>query len=67
MGRCGRLAEGVCIRLFDESDFLQRPAFADPEIHRSSLAAVMLCPSLLHWPVLWLRLPGKHPRGVRVN
>ncbi|MBU3724600.1 MAG: ATP-dependent RNA helicase HrpA [Burkholderiaceae bacterium] len=42
MGRCGRLAEGVCIRLFEESDFNQRPQFADPEIHRSALAAVML-------------------------
>jgi ATP-dependent helicase HrpA len=42
MGRCGRVAEGVCIRLYDEGDFLKRPAFADPEIHRSSLAAVML-------------------------
>ena len=42
MGRCGRVADGVCIRLFEESDFLSRPAFVDPEIHRSSLAAVML-------------------------
>lgn len=42
MGRCGRVAEGVCIRLYDETEFAQRPAFADPEIHRSSLAAVML-------------------------
>ena len=42
MGRCGRIAEGVCIRLYDEADFTQRPLFADPEIHRSSLAAVML-------------------------
>lgn len=42
MGRCGRVAEGVCIRLYDEADFQQRPEFADPEIHRSSLAAVML-------------------------
>ncbi len=42
MGRCGRIAQGVCIRLYDEADFLRRPAFADPEIHRSSLAAVML-------------------------
>ncbi len=42
MGRCGRVADGVCIRLYEESDFLTRPPFADPEIHRSSLAAVML-------------------------
>ena len=50
MGRCGRLAEGICIRLFDEQDFLQRPAFADPEIHRSSLAAVMLRMKALSLP-----------------
>ncbi|MDO5056386.1 MAG: ATP-dependent RNA helicase HrpA [Lautropia sp.] len=41
-GRCGRVAEGVCVRLFDEKDFLQRPAFTDPEILRSSLASVIL-------------------------
>ena len=41
-GRCGRVAAGVCIRLYDEQDFLQRPRFTDPEILRSSLAAVIL-------------------------
>lgn len=41
-GRCGRVSAGVCIRLFDEADFLARPAFTDPEILRSSLAAVIL-------------------------
>ena len=41
-GRCGRVAAGVCIRLYDEQDFLQRPKFTDPEILRSSLAAVIL-------------------------
>jgi ATP-dependent helicase HrpA len=41
-GRCGRVAAGVCIRLYDEQDFLQRPAFTEPEILRSSLAAVIL-------------------------
>jgi len=41
-GRCGRVASGVCIRLYDEQDFLQRPKFTDPEILRSSLAAVIL-------------------------
>lgn len=41
-GRCGRVAAGVCIRLYDEKDYLQRPPFADPEILRSSLAAVIL-------------------------
>ena len=41
-GRCGRLANGICIRLYDEADFLARPRFPDPEIFRSSLAAVIL-------------------------
>ena len=41
-GRCGRVAAGVCIRLYDEQDFLQRSKFTDPEILRSSLAAVIL-------------------------
>lgn len=41
-GRCGRVAEGICVRLYDEQDFLQRPAYTDPEILRSSLAAVIL-------------------------
>ena len=41
-GRCGRVAAGVCIRLYDEEDFAKRPAFTDPEILRSSLACVIL-------------------------
>lgn len=41
-GRCGRVAAGVCIRLYDEQDFNQRPKFTEPEILRSSLAAVIL-------------------------
>jgi len=41
-GRCGRVAPGVCIRLYDEADFARRPAFTDPEIRRTSLAAVIL-------------------------
>ena len=41
-GRCGRVADGVCIRLYDEADFLGRPRFTDPEVLRSSLAAVIL-------------------------
>jgi len=41
-GRCGRLADGVCIRLYDEGDFAARPRFTEPEILRSSLAAVIL-------------------------
>jgi ATP-dependent helicase HrpA len=41
-GRCGRVADGVCVRLYDEADFRSRPKFSDPEILRSSLAAVIL-------------------------
>jgi ATP-dependent helicase HrpA len=41
-GRCGRVANGTCIRLFDEKDFAARPKFTDPEILRSSLAGVIL-------------------------
>lgn len=41
-GRCGRVAAGICIRLYDEQDFEQRPAFTDPEILRTNLAAVIL-------------------------
>ncbi len=42
MGRCGRIAEGICYRLYSEADFASRPAFTDPEIRRSSLAGVIL-------------------------
>ncbi len=41
-GRCGRVADGVCIRLYDEKDFNGRPRFTEPEILRSSLAGVIL-------------------------
>ena len=47
-GRCGRVADGICIRLYDEQDFLGRPRFTDPEILRSSLAAVILRMKSLH-------------------
>ncbi len=41
-GRCGRVSEGVCIRLYSEEDFNQRPEFTDAEILRTNLAAVIL-------------------------
>ena len=41
-GRCGRVMSGVCIRLYEEADFLQRAEYADPEIFRVSLATVIL-------------------------
>ncbi|HXL89855.1 MAG TPA: ATP-dependent RNA helicase HrpA [Streptosporangiaceae bacterium] len=42
MGRCGRLSDGICIRLYSEADFESRPAFTDPEILRTNLASVIL-------------------------
>jgi len=47
-GRCGRVADGICIRLYDEKDFTSRPRFTDPEILRSSLAGVILRMKSLH-------------------
>ncbi len=41
-GRCGRVSNGICIRLYSEEDFNGRPAFTEPEILRSSLASVIL-------------------------
>ncbi len=41
-GRCGRVAEGICIRLYEEQDLLARPEFTDPEILRTNLASVIL-------------------------
>ncbi|HEY9238108.1 MAG TPA: ATP-dependent RNA helicase HrpA, partial [Burkholderiaceae bacterium] len=41
-GRCGRVSDGICIRLYDEKEFAGRPKFSDPEILRSSLAGVIL-------------------------
>ncbi|MDF1615002.1 ATP-dependent RNA helicase HrpA [Desulfurivibrio dismutans] len=41
-GRCGRVAPGVCIRLYDEEDYLNRPLYTPPEIVRSNLAEVIL-------------------------
>ena len=41
-GRCGRVAPGICIRLYAETDFVARPAFTEPEILRTNLASVIL-------------------------
>ena len=46
-GRCGRVSDGICIRLYSEQDFQSRDRFTDPEILRSSLAAVLLRMSAL--------------------
>ena len=47
-GRCGRVANGICIRLYDEQEFNGRARFTDPEILRSSLAGVILRMKSLH-------------------
>jgi ATP-dependent helicase HrpA len=49
-GRCGRVSDGICIRLYSEEDYKARPAYTDPEILRSSLAAVILRMASLHLP-----------------
>nr|WP_247606735.1 ATP-dependent RNA helicase HrpA [Providencia rettgeri] len=41
-GRCGRVSDGICIRLYSEEDFLSRAEFTDPEILRTNLASVIL-------------------------
>ncbi len=46
-GRCGRVTDGICIRLFSEDDFKSRPEFTDPEIKRTNLASVILQMSML--------------------
>lgn len=46
-GRCGRVSDGICIRLYSEEDFAGRPEFTDPEIQRTNLASVILQMALL--------------------
>jgi ATP-dependent helicase HrpA len=48
-GRCGRIAPGICIRLYSEEDFEARPEFTDPEILRTNLASVILQMTALGW------------------
>jgi ATP-dependent helicase HrpA len=47
-GRCGRVAAGVCVRLYSEQDYLSRPRYTDPEILRTNLAGVILQMKALH-------------------
>ncbi len=51
-GRCGRVADGICVRLYGDDDFAARPAYTDPEILRSSLAAVILRMEALGLPAV---------------
>ena len=55
-GRCGRVSNGVCVRLYGEDDFAARPRYTDPEILRSSLASVILRMAALDLPG-----PGEFP------
>ncbi len=51
-GRCGRVVDGVCIRLYNQKDFAGRPVYTEPEILRSSLAGVILRMKSLHLGVV---------------
>jgi len=66
-GRCGRVAAGICIRLYGEADFLARPAFTDPEIQRTHLAAVILQMAALKLgdPLHFPFIDAPDPRSVR--
>ncbi|MBD1390998.1 ATP-dependent RNA helicase HrpA [Neiella sp. HB171785] len=48
-GRCGRVAEGICIRLYSEEDFAARAEFTEPEILRTNLASVILQMAMLNF------------------
>ena len=48
-GRCGRVRDGICVRLYDEPNFAARPAFTDPEMKRTGLAGVILRMKSLHF------------------
>jgi ATP-dependent helicase HrpA len=64
-GRCGRVAAGVCIRLYAEADYQSRPPYTDPEILRSSLAAVILRMKALALPDVE-RFPFLDPPAPRM-
>lgn len=64
-GRCGRITEGVCIRLYSENDFGQMADFTDPEIKRSSLAGVILRMADLKLPPLG-EFPLPDPPSARL-
>jgi ATP-dependent helicase HrpA len=70
-GRCGRVSEGICVRLYAEDDFAERPEFTDPEIRRSSLAGVILrmkdlrLPDIAEFPFLDPPSPKHIAEGYR--
>ena len=71
-GRCGRVMDGVCIRLYDEADFAARPPHTEPEILRSSLAGIILRMGALnlgaveHFPFLDAPSPRSVQDGYRL-
>jgi ATP-dependent helicase HrpA len=66
-GRCGRVAEGICIRLYDEQDFQSRPQYTTPELLRSSLAGVILRMKSLRLPEIdvFPFLDAPEPKRIR--
>jgi ATP-dependent helicase HrpA len=66
-GRCGRVAEGICIRLYDEPDFLARPPYTTPELLRSSLAGVILRMKSLRLPDIEVFPFLDAPEGKRIR
>ncbi len=66
-GRCGRVAEGICIRLYDEQDYLSRPKYTTPELLRSSLAGVILRMKSLRLPEIdsFPFLDAPEPKRIR--
>jgi len=70
-GRCGRVRDGVCVRLYEETELIERPPFTDPEIRRSSLAGVILrmkalgLPEIDEFPFLDPPAPKSVAEGYR--
>lgn len=70
-GRCGRVKEGICVRLYDEDDLAERSEFTDPEIRRSSLAGVILrmislgLPAIEEFPLIDAPAPKAVSEGYR--
>lgn len=71
-GRCGRVSDGICVRLYSEQDYQGRPKFTDPEILRSSLADVLLrmsslrLPKIQHFPFIDKPLSRAIADGVQL-
>jgi len=66
-GRCGRVADGICIRLYDEQDYQSRPPYTTPELLRSSLAGVILRMKALKLPEIdvFPFLDAPEPKRIR--